>query len=99
MIEAEAEWVACVKAGDESLSQFGSLDQLTEWFWQESERVKDRPDELARLQDLEREVAVRHLQCEPPLIAAMGQVGAQLEAGFVVDYGDVFERQRQFLDN
>jgi hypothetical protein len=99
VIEAEAEWVACVRSVSTELPRFSSLDQLTSWFWEESERVKDRSDELVRLQDLEREVAVRHLECEPSLLTVMGEVGAKYQAEVAADYSDLFDRQREFLDS
>lgn len=99
VIEAETEWADCVRAGNESLPQIASLDELYRWFWQESERVKERPDELARLQDLERELAVRNLECEPPLLAVMAEAAAQYESGFVADHSDVFEAWRNYLDS
>jgi len=99
VIEAEAEWVACVRSDDEALPQFSSLDQLTSWFWKESERLKDRPSELARLQDMERKVALRHLECEPRLVAVMRDVGARYQSEVAADYRGLFDRQRAFLDS
>lgn len=99
VIEAEAEWATCVRGDDEMLPAFSSLDQLTSWLWGESERVKDQPLALAQLQDLERRVAVKHLECGPPLLAIMAEVGARYKSAVAADYGDLFERQRQFLDS
>jgi len=99
VIEAETEWAGCVRAGNESLPQFASLDELYRWIYQEFERVKERPDELVRLQDLERELAVRNLECEPPLLAVMAEAATQYESGFVADHSDVFEARRDYLDS
>lgn len=97
VIEAEAEWVDCVRGDIAGLPEFSTLDQLTRWFWEESERVADLPGELARLQDLEREVSVRHLECESALLAAMREVGDQLQDEVAVDFRELFDRQREFL--
>ncbi len=98
VITAEQEWEACVRGTASSvLPDFSTLDDVLAWLLHEYQLVKERPAQLAALQDLEREIATAHLECEPPVLAAMREVAAEYEPSFVHDHADVFQEQLEFL--
>lgn len=97
VVEAESEWAGCVRDGDDSIPSFGTLPDLLAWLQTEYERVREQPDQLARLQDLERRLAVRHLECEPALVATMREVAAQFESDVIEEYSTVIAEQSDFL--
>lgn len=97
VVEAEAEWSDCIRQADETVPAFSTPQSMWDWLGREYERVRDRPDELARLQDIERELALQHLRCEPALADAMGRVARQLEPALINDFRSVLDEQRTFI--
>jgi hypothetical protein len=99
VIEAEEEWVACLEAGIPSgLPMFSSLDDLVAWFYAESEARTETPGSLAELQELEREVAVRHLECHPPLVEAMREAALSHEPDIVGQYQEEIDAILEFIN-
>ncbi len=97
--EAERAWVDCVaEAAGPGLPDFSTLDDLVVWFDQELERVKENPEQLARLQDLERAAAVANLSCEPALVSAMREVAETMESDFIAANRDLLDRHLEYLD-
>jgi hypothetical protein len=98
VIEAEEEWVACLETEIPSgLPKFSSLDDLVSWFSAESDARMESPDSLAELQELEREVAVRHLECQPPLVEAMREAAPNHESDIVGQYQEEIDAILEFV--
>lgn len=98
VIEAEEEWVACIEAGIPSgLPMFSSLDDVVAWFYAESEARMGTLDGMAELQELEREVAVRHLECRPPLVEAMREAAKNHEPDVVGQYQEEIDAILEFV--
>lgn len=97
VIVAEEEWVACLEAEIPSgLPQFSSLDDLVAWFYAESEARVETPESLAELQELERAVAVRHLECHSPLVEAMREAAANHEPDVIGQYQEEIDAILEF---
>lgn len=100
VVEAEQEWQLCVRdATTRVLPEFSTLDEIVMWLSLEYERVKEHPEQLKKLQDLEREVAVAHMECEPSLLEAMREVADQLEPSFIEEHADVLREQLEFFES
>ncbi|MGH8874154.1 MAG: hypothetical protein ACRDVM_02720 [Acidimicrobiia bacterium] len=94
VVEAQERWGECMAELQLGLRRFVSPEDMTAWLHNEVERLQGGGSDLDRLRDLEIELAVRNLQCEPELRAEIRRVAAQYQGDVIEQHSDVLERQR-----
>jgi len=95
-IEAFDAWALCMKLPT-SFESVRSEEELTSLIRIEFDRVRDRPELLASLIEVEKEMAVRNLECGSTLRNQLAQAASDLERSFIETHRDEIDEQRAIL--